>query len=161
MTTLTPIQIDAINRMNADQRYDYFIRKVVELKQLWGLASDEGWVILPEEGEEQFPVWPHAELATQWSIGEFADCKPQAITLEDWLTKWSPGMVNDNLLVAACPNQEGDTIVVAADELRDDLLEALGASNAPILYLHRFAYNPAAGRFRSAPDAESVSASLF
>lgn len=121
MTTLTSIQIDAINRMSTDQRYDYFLRKVIEQQQLWGLASAEGWLILPQEGEEQLPVWPHSELAAQWAVGEFADCKPKSITLDEWLTKWLPGMDEDGLLVAVCPNMEGDALVLAAEELLEDI----------------------------------------
>ncbi len=125
---LTPIQIDAINAMSAEQRYDYFISQCAELKQVWGLSSDDGWVILPDEGEEHFPIWSHAELALQWAAGEFADCQPKAVALDEWLEKWLPGMEEDNLLAAVCPNQEGDAIVVAAEELREDIQVALEAN---------------------------------
>lgn len=111
--------------MSAEQRYDHFIQQCVELKQVWGLSSTEGWVILPDEGEEHFPVWSHAELATQWAAGEFADCQPQAITLTEWLEKWLPGMAEDGLLAAVCPNQEGDAIVLDAQELLEDIEAAL------------------------------------
>lgn len=119
--TLTPLQINAINSMSAEQRYDHCLRQIVALKQLWGLASSEGWVIMPEGGEEHFPLWSHAQLAQQWAAGEFADCQPQAIALEEWLEKWLPGMAGDNLLAAVSPNQEGEAIVVEADELLEEL----------------------------------------
>ncbi|ALP54357.1 hypothetical protein Tel_15045 [Candidatus Tenderia electrophaga] len=114
---LSTTELDAIERMPAEQRYDYFIRKTVELKQVWGLAGDEGWVILTEAGEEHLPVWPHREMAAAWASGEFADCQPQAIPLTDWLDKWLPGMERDELLPAVCPDKEGDCIIVAAAEL--------------------------------------------
>ena len=125
---LTATEIYAINAMPAEQRYDYFISQCIELKQVWGLCSDEGWVILPDEGEEHFPIWSHAELALQWAAGEFADCQPEAVALDEWLEKWLPGMEGDNLLAAVCPNREGDAIVVAAEELREDLQAALEAN---------------------------------
>ena len=126
-TTITPTQLDAINRMSAEQRYDYFVQKSIELKEVWGLSSAEGWVILPDEDEEHFPVWPHAELAAQWAAGEFADCQPKSITLEDWLDKWLPGMSDDGLLAAVCPDKEGDAIVVAAEELLDETQALISA----------------------------------
>ena len=126
-TPLTPIQIDAINRMSAEQRYDYFIHKIIELKEVWGLSSEAGWVILPDGDEENFPVWPHVELAAQWAAGEFADCQPKSISLEDWLNKWLPGMSEDGLLAAVCPDKEGDAIVVAPEEIQEELLEELQA----------------------------------
>lgn len=124
-TPLTPSQLDAINAMSAEQRYDHFISQCVALKQVWGLSSEEGWVILPDEGEEHFPVWSHAELAAQWAAGEFADCQPKAVPLAEWIEKWLPGMEEDGLLAAVSPNQAGDAIVVAAEELLEDMQAAL------------------------------------
>ncbi len=119
-TPLTTPQIDAIDRMPAEQRYDYFIRTTVALQQVWGLAGEGGWVILSEAGDEHLPVWPHEELAAAWAGGEFADCQPQHITLDDWLGKWLPGMERDALLVAVCPDSEGDCIIVTAAELLEE-----------------------------------------
>ncbi len=124
MTQLTQTQLDAINQMTAEERYDYFISTLLEQKQVWGLSSDSGWLILPDEGEEHLPVWPHAELAQAWAMGDFADCQPKAITLDEWLDKWLPGMIEDGLLIAACPGTDNDSIIVAADELSDELREA-------------------------------------
>lgn len=124
MSTLSATQLDAINRMPAEQRYDYFIRQVLAHQGVWGLSSAEGWVILPEDGEEHLPVWPHRELASAWATGEFADCQPQQIPLADWRDKWMPGMTRDGLLVAVCPDSEGDCIIVAADELARDMAAA-------------------------------------
>jgi len=119
--SITQEQADAVNRMPAEQRYDFFISKAITEQQVWGLASDEGWVILPEDGEEVFPVWPYAELAELWRSGEFSDCQPKAIPLADWLEKWLPGMQEDGLLAAVCPDSEGDAIIVGAEELLENL----------------------------------------
>ena len=123
---LTTTQLNAINHMSAEQRYDYFISKSVGLQEVWGLSSEQGWVILPEAGDEHFPVWPHQELAAAWATGEFADCEPKRISLDDWLNKWLPGMEKDSLLAAVCPDAEGDSIIVAAEELLEDTQAALG-----------------------------------
>ena len=123
--SLTAPQINTINAMSAEQRYDHFISQAIELKAVWGLDSKEGWVILPDDGEDHLPIWSHAELASQWAAGEFADCQPQAIPLNEWLEKWLPGMDTDGLLAAVCPNQKGDAIVVSAEELLEDFKTAL------------------------------------
>ncbi len=119
--TLTTTQIEAINTMPAEQRYEYFISWATDKNPVWGLSSDDGWVILSDEGDEIFPVWPAAELASQWRKGEFSDCEPQAIEQQDWQEKWLPGMANDGLLAAICPDVEGDAIIVSAEELLENL----------------------------------------
>ena len=128
-TALSSTQLDAINQMPAEQRYDYFIKQLLELKQVWGLSSDTGWLVLPDGEEEQLPVWPHAELAALWAAGDFPDCQPQAISLEDWLNKWLPGMEKDDLLAAVCPGTDGDSIILSAAELLGDIHEANGESD--------------------------------
>ena len=124
MSELTQTQLKAINNMTAEQRYDYFIKQVVELKQVWGLSSDTGWLILPDGDDEQLPVWPNAQPAEAWAAGEFPDCQPKAISLDDWLDKWLPGMIEDGLLIATCPATDDDSIIVAADELLADIQAA-------------------------------------
>lgn len=116
-------QLDAINAMPAEQRYDYFINQILELREVWGLASDDGWFVIPEDDEdgEQLPVWPHAELAQLWVEGELADCHPVAISFDDWMNTWLPGMDNDALLATVCPDRETDAIVVGAAELLEDI----------------------------------------
>ena len=121
MDQLTSTQLNAINQMSAEQRYDYFINTLLEQKEVWGLASDSGWLILPDDGEEHLPVWPQPQLAQAWAMGDFADCQPKAIALDDWLDKWLPGMIEDGLLIAVCPGSDNDSIIVAADELLDEL----------------------------------------
>jgi len=124
MKELTSTLLDTVNNMSAEQRYDYVISTLVDQKEVWGLSSDSGWLILPDEDEEHLPVWPHAQLAKAWAMGDFADCQPKAITLDDWLDKWLPGMIEDGLLIAVCPGIDNDSIIVAADELLDELRDA-------------------------------------
>ncbi len=118
---LSKTQIDAINRFSADQRYDYFVNKIIEQREVWGLSSDEGWVILSDEGDEHLPIWPHPELAALWVTGDYADCQPKSISLDDWLAKWLPGMEKDALLAAISPDTEGESIVVSAEELGESI----------------------------------------
>lgn len=124
MDQLTSTQLNAINQMSAEQRYDYFINTLLEQKEVWGLAGNSGWLILPDEGEEHLPVWPQSQLAQDWAMEDFADCQPKAITLDDWLDKWLPGMIEDGLLIAVCPGIDNDSIIIAADELLDELRDA-------------------------------------
>lgn len=124
---LSETQINALNRFSAEQRFDYFINKVIEQQEVWGLCSDQGWVILEEGGDEHLPVWPHAELAALWVTGEYSDCTPTAITLDTWLARWLPGMEKDGLLAAISPDTEGEGIIVSAEELAETMSEQLAS----------------------------------
>lgn len=118
---LSQQQLDAINALSAEQRYDDFIENIVEQNAVWSLFSEQGWAIVSDSGEEFLPVWHHADLAALWITGGYSDCQPKTIFLNDWLEKWLPGMDSDNIMIAVCPDVVGEGIVVSAAELREDL----------------------------------------
>ena len=43
---------------------------------------------------------------------EWADCKPQSITLKVWLERWIDGMEQDELCVAVFPTPDQEGIVL-------------------------------------------------
>lgn len=119
---LSPHQLDDINTMSAEQRYDDFIKKATASNELWGLFNDSGWVILSGyDDEEFFPVWPHSELAQLWATNMKSDSSPKAISIEEWLGEWLPGMSKNGLLIAVSPNSEDDCITLGAEELLGDM----------------------------------------
>jgi len=59
----TKKKIENILRMSEDERYNYFIRKVADFEELWGL-NDDGWALLGDNDDNRiFPVWPEKEFA--------------------------------------------------------------------------------------------------
>ncbi|BAP15488.1 hypothetical protein AS19_26370 [Alcanivorax sp. NBRC 101098] len=59
-------QFDAVLALDGLDRYDYFVSKskVADWELLWGVKSDDGWLVpvAPEEFD-YFPLWPHPEYA--------------------------------------------------------------------------------------------------
>jgi len=119
--TLTPTQVQTFNQLSADERYDAFIKAVTEGGPVWSLSSDEGWAIISDEDTEYLPVWPNSELANTWATDGYADCAPKAIEKIDWIEKWLPGMIEDGLQIAVCPDIEGEGIVISAEEVFETL----------------------------------------
>ena len=115
--TFTPAHIQAFNNLSADERYDAFIKAASEGGAVWSLSSDEGWAIISDEDFEYLPVWPNAALANTWATDGYSDCSPKSIDQTDWLEKWLPGMIEDGLQIAVCPDIEGEGIVVSAEEV--------------------------------------------
>ncbi len=125
---LTDKQIHAFNAMPAEQRFDIFVDSIVSNKSVWGLLSEEGWVIISgDEEDEYLPVWSHEELASIWASGMHSDSQASSIELKDWLEEWLPGMKKNGLLIAVSPNTEGDSITLGAEELLADLQDAVDA----------------------------------
>jgi hypothetical protein len=74
---------------------------------------------------EIVPVWPHPIFAEAFAIGEWLGYEPKRIGLDDWLTKWTPGMEKDHRMVAVFPATEGQTTTANPIKLKNDLEEEL------------------------------------
>jgi hypothetical protein len=125
---LDPAQFQRVSRLPASPRFDEFVNRVCEHQQVWGLRSANGWAVVDAEGDDCFPVWPHPDFAAAWAVNDLADCKPQAIDLDAWLSRWTPGMDKDGTLVLVFPTNDDDDegLVMSASELEDALLGAMG-----------------------------------
>lgn len=124
--TLTDTERNAALSLNADYRYDHFISKLVEHGELYVLTDEHGVMMLTTEDEDCIPVWPHTEYAEAWANGEWAECKPQAITLKVWMERWIDGMEEDQLCVAVFPTVDQEGIVVEPGEVADAIEKKLG-----------------------------------
>lgn len=123
--TLTDTERNAALSLNADYRYDHFITKLVEHGELYVLTDEHGVMMLTTEDEDCIPVWPHPEYAEVWASGEWADCKPQAITLKVWMDRWISGMEEDEVCVAVFPTVDQEGIVVEPGEVADAIEKKL------------------------------------
>lgn len=116
---LTETERNAALQLNADYRFDHFISKLVEHEELFVLTDEHGVMMLTTEDEDCIPVWPHPEYAQAWAEGEWAECKPQSITLKVWLERWVEGMEQDELCVAVFPTPDQEGIVLEPADVAD------------------------------------------
>ncbi len=65
MGQLSQKQIEEILAKKPEKRYNYFIKSVCEEEEVWGLADDEGWLLLEddEDDSEVLAVFPYPEFA--------------------------------------------------------------------------------------------------
>jgi len=112
-------------KLSNHQRYQHFIAKVVANGEIWSLANSDGWVTLTSDGDNCLPVWPHADYASEWANGDWADCAPKAVALDVWLERWTKGLTDDETLLVVFPNLKEEALLVEPSELDDDLRDAL------------------------------------
>lgn len=111
-------KIENVLKLDSKFRFNYFIRKVVDFEVVWGLYGT-GWVTSIVNGEEVIPFWPEEEFARICADGEWKGFSAKAISLDDFLLKWLPGMKRDGRRSAVFPSVDGKAVVVDADELYD------------------------------------------
>lgn len=76
---------------SSNDRLWYFIHKVADWGEIWGVRDDQGWLVpIAQEDLEYFPVWPHPEFAQTTANEWFPGHKAQEID-------WSPSLMRDCL----------------------------------------------------------------
>lgn len=85
-------EFDAVIKLPAAKRYEYFIKKVVDAEELWGLYN-EGWAVTQDDnGNLLIPFWPKKEFAEYCAIGEQSIYVAESIDLYEFINEWLPEM---------------------------------------------------------------------
>lgn len=119
--SLSQDQIATVNKMRAEERFNYCIKEIAKNRKVWILIDEHGCVMLNTEDEDCVPVWPHEEFANQWATGEWEHCKAESISTAKWFSRWTYGLEDDELAVAVFPNNEEEGVVLYPDEFEFEL----------------------------------------
>lgn len=113
--------IDKINQYDAEKRLQYSIQEIVANREVWILTDADGCVMLNTEDEDCVPVWPNKEFAMAWTNEEWADCQPEAISLNKWHSRWSYGLEDDDLFIVVFPDAEQEGVIISPQEFDFEL----------------------------------------
>ncbi|KOO06232.1 DUF2750 domain-containing protein [Vibrio hepatarius] len=118
---LTQQQIDTVNKMRPDERFNYCIKEIAKQRKVWILTDEHGCVMLNTEDEDCVPVWPNEEFANEWATGEWEHCKAESISTAKWFSRWTYGLEEDELAIVVFPNSNEEGVVLYPDEFEFEL----------------------------------------
>lgn len=119
---LTPFKIEQILAKKPENRYKYFIRTVAAEEEVWGLADEEGWLMLEveEDDTDALAVFPDPEFATIFKEkGEFSEFEVEALDLAEFM-EWLDDFEQEKIKVAVFPTPDFQSAVLPAERLRED-----------------------------------------
>jgi len=114
-------QIQTIQQYDAQKRYEYLIKEVLQNKEIWLLVDEHGCVMLNTDEEDCVPVWPNKEFAQAWATDEWSHCQPESISLEKWRNRWTHGLEDDELSIVVFPDQNSEGLIFFPDEFDFEL----------------------------------------
>lgn len=132
---LTDREYNAALQLNADYRYQYFLKNVKKGLELFVLKNEEGILFMETEKDAEdtendennsinvIPVWCHEKYA-QYYASQNEDVKgyePQSISLAIFIERWVDNLRDSNIELAIFPLTNTDCNIVTAEELVDDL----------------------------------------
>jgi hypothetical protein len=113
-------ELEFVVKLPATKRYEYFIKKVADFKEVWGLYND-GWATTEDDNENiLIPFWPNKEFSQFCAIGEWKNYVPEKIDLYEFIDEWLPGIKQDKYKPAIFCNNN-DSAVIEVDILLRDL----------------------------------------
>jgi hypothetical protein len=113
---LTETQINAINGMTDQVRYNHLISQAKKNDTMWTLGDTNGVLLIDTGDEKCIVLFSHEQMAEQWAAIDHPECKAMGVELQPFIEKWVPGMVKDNFFVALQPNLDGEGFVESAEE---------------------------------------------
>jgi len=120
----------AVIKQPPNIRYEYFIKKVVDFEEVWGLYND-GWATaLDLEGNQLIPFFPKKDFAASCAKNEWAGYKPKAIDLTEFINDWLFGMSKDGIKPSIFPNDD-NTVVLNIEVLLSN--SARDCASSPIV----------------------------
>ncbi len=122
-------QLNTIEKYDEEKRLSYLLQQVVSNQEIWILADEHGCVMLNTEDEDCVPVWPNEAFAQRWATDEWQHCKAEAISLNKWYSRWSTGLVDDELALVTFPNQDNQGLVLFPEEFEEALLKETKKQN--------------------------------
>lgn len=117
----SPEHAHAVLQLPAARRYAYFLQRVVESGEAWGLDA-EGWALaVDEEGGDVLPLWPSSEFAMLCAKRLWEGYTPKPLALDELLSLVLPQLDAEGLCLAIFFTREGLGFPVSANQLADDL----------------------------------------
>jgi len=99
-------EYDAIESMSGFTLLEYFITRVAEVEEVWGLGDESGWVMREEGGVTSLPVWPYRQLAIDNAIGEWEGQVSNAISMEHFISRVLKMLIDANIKLEIMPGKE-------------------------------------------------------
>lgn len=87
---------------DGEANYRQFIQDALQMGCIWGLEGPEGWAVTGSETYERsqvMPFWSQPELAQPHCSDAWSEYQVVAISTEEFLDDWLPGMHEDEFLV--------------------------------------------------------------
>ena len=122
---MTQKHVEEILAKKPESRYKYFIKTVVAEEEIWGLADEEGWLLL-EDGDDDtdvLAVFPDPEFAAVFrEKGGFEEFQVEALDLYEFL-EWLNDFEKEGMKIAVFPTPDFQSAVMTPVRLRADFKE--------------------------------------
>lgn len=85
-------EFESVINLPANIRYEYFIKKVVDSEEVWGLYEN-GWSVTEDdEGNKLLPFWPNKEFAEYCATDDWEFYSSKNMDLYEFIDEFLPNL---------------------------------------------------------------------
>lgn len=93
----------AVPNMDDEELFEYFLFRILETDEIWGLQDGTHWLTREIDGQETMPVWPFKRFASEAAVGDWQTMTPSAQSLESFLYYVLPTRAEQGVMVEVMP----------------------------------------------------------
>ena len=107
-------EYESVKQMTEAQLLEYFLTRVFEAEEVWGLHDGCDWLI--DEDKQTMPIWPYLKFAeTSGLTGN--DFNTTAESLEDFVYQTLGQLMDDNIELDIMPSAERAGCLISPHQL--------------------------------------------
>ena len=107
----------AIPSMNDAELLEYFLFRITETDEVWGLKDGPHWITREIDGRETQPVWPFKGFAEKAATGEWQNLTATAESIEFFIYQILTKLASRNVVVEIMPRDGGAGCLISPNRL--------------------------------------------
>ncbi|MYM62277.1 DUF2750 domain-containing protein [Pseudomaricurvus sp. HS19] len=114
-------EVKELGVMSESQLLEYFLTRVFETEEVWGLEDDCEWATIQLAAHSAMPIWPYQQLANSAASNLPAanNLLPTAESLEDFMDHTLPSLIEEDVMLAVMTSEESTGCLVSPHRLLD------------------------------------------
>lgn len=126
---ITNEEILNVTKLDAFNRYKYFIKKIADEEKIYTLSFENEIAIADVNGNKLISIWSSAEFAKPCAIQEWGDYTVIEFSLEEFKDNIEALIAENNLLINVFSIANKTGFIVKQDELWRDINDELEQYN--------------------------------
>ncbi|MCG8313011.1 MAG: DUF2750 domain-containing protein [Pseudomonadales bacterium] len=103
---------------NEGQILEYFLTRVFETEEVWGLSNGAEWIYRNEDqANATLPLWPYESYAKSAAAGEWINYHAQEASLEAFLYSILETLVEDDIMIELMPKHDQPGCLISPQQL--------------------------------------------
>lgn len=105
--------------MSESQLLEYFLTRVFETEEVWGLDDGCEWIMIERDGQWVMPIWPYQQFAVDVANTDWPKHNPTAESLEDFVYQTLSILIEEDAMLEVMSSPQRRGCLVSPHRLQD------------------------------------------